>query len=272
MRITAVGRNRSATYGSLMLLIISPAKKLDTDAPAPVNRCTQPEMLDQAGELVAILREMDSFQIADLMKLSMKLADLNMQRYQNWHTPFTPENAKPALFAFQGDVYQGLDAASLDEKAIDFAQQHLRILSGLYGLLRPLDLMQPYRLEMGTRLANPRGRDLYAFWGDRITEALDRALAEQGDRVLINLASNEYFKAVRPRRLEARIITPQFKERRGGSYRVISFSAKKARGMMCRYIIERGLDDPEAIQSFDLDGYAFHPELSEGDTWVFARG
>ncbi len=254
-----------------MLLIISPAKKLDCNAPASPTGCSQPQLLDQAGELVDILRDKDSFEIASLMKLSMKLADLNMQRYQRWHTPFTPGNARQAILAFRGDVYQGLDADSLDDEALAFAQRHLRILSGLYGVLRPLDLMQPYRLEMGTRLANARGRDLYAFWGDIITETLNAALAETGDNVLINLASNEYFKAVRPRSLRADIITPQFRELRGSVYKTISFSAKRARGMMCRYIIDHRLTDPEMIKGFDVDGYAFNPELSEGNTWVFSR-
>ncbi len=254
-----------------MLLIISPAKKLDVERPAPMEAFTQPRMLDESRQLIDILRDMDSFEIADLMKLSMKLADLNMARYQQWHTPFTPENARAAIFAFQGDVYQGMDVASLGPDDIEFAQQHLRILSGLYGLLRPLDLMQAYRLEMGTRLTTPRGRDLYAFWGDIITDALNHALAEQGDRTLINLASNEYFKAVNTSGLNAEIITPQFRELRGDTYKIISFSAKKARGMMSRYIIEQRLQDSEGIKGFDADGYSFNAELSEGRTWVFSR-
>ncbi|MDX8407357.1 MAG: peroxide stress protein YaaA, partial [Mariprofundaceae bacterium] len=253
-----------------MLLIVSPAKKLDIEKPAPLQTFSQPQYLDEAARLIGILRELDSFQIADLMKLSIKLADLNMARYQQWHTPFTADNSKQAIFAFQGDVYQGMDAASMSEDDIDFAQRHLRILSGLYGLLRPLDLMQAYRLEMGTRLNNPRGRDLYAFWGEIITEALNQALAEQGDNILINLASNEYFRAVHPSALKAEIITPQFKELRGDRYKIISFSAKKARGMMSRYIIKHHLQDPEAIKAFDADGYNYNPELSEGNNWVFS--
>lgn len=254
-----------------MLLIISPAKKLNVETPAPNTPFSQPACLDDAAILIDILRDKDSFEIADLMKLSMKLADLNMQRYQQWQTPFTPDNAKPALYMFHGDVYQGLDADSLSPEAIDFAQQHLAILSGLYGLLRPLDLIQPYRLEMGTRLANPRGRDLYAFWGDIITEQLNQVLASQGDRILVNLASNEYFKAVKPKLLQADIITPQFKELRGDRYKIISFNAKRARGMMCRYIIDHRLSDIEAIKGFNMDGYTFNPDLSEGNTWVFSR-
>ncbi len=254
-----------------MLLIVSPAKKLDIEKPAPLQAFTQPQHLEKSAELIDILRDMDSFQIADLMKISIKLADLNMARYQQWHTPFTAENAKQAIFAFQGDVYQGMDAASMRESDIDFAQQHLRILSGLYGLLRPLDLMQAYRLEMGTRLSNPLGRDLYTFWGGVITDALNQALTEQCDRILINLASNEYFKAVQPSTLKAEIITPQFKELRGDRYKIISFSAKKARGMMSRYIIQHRLQDPQGLKAFDADGYSFNAELSEGNNWVFSR-
>lgn len=254
-----------------MLITISPAKKLDFDTPVPVSDFTTPAMLESAAELIAILRDKDSFEIAGLMKLSMKLADLNVARYQQWHTPFTPENARPALFAFAGDVYQGLDAATLEPTDISFAQQHLCILSGLYGLLRPLDLIQPYRLEMGTKLATGRGNNLYRYWGDRITEALNMALAAQGDDLLINLASNEYFSAVNANKLNGRIITPVFKELRNGVYRIISFNAKKARGLMSRYIIEQRLADPESLKTFDLAGYRFNPELSSEDHFVFTR-
>jgi len=201
----------------------------------------------------------------------MKLADLNMQRFQKWRTPFTPANASPALLAFQGDVYQGLQSETLDMDDLAFAQRHLRILSGLYGVLRPLDLMQDYRLEMGTALANPHGRDLYAFWGDTITEALNRTLAEQGDDILINLASQEYFKAVRPEKLAGRIITPLFKERKAGGYKIVSLLAKRARGMMSRFIVDRRISDPEALKTFDVGGYRFNPELSSEHQWSFTR-
>jgi hypothetical protein len=254
-----------------MLIIVSPAKKLDETTPAPVETHSQPELIEDARALIAVLQQKDSFQVADLMKLSMKLADLNVERYQNWYTPFTPENAKQAVYAFRGDVYQGLDADTLSEEDIAFAQSHMRILSGLYGLLKPLDLMQPYRLEMGTKLATGRGRDLYAFWGNIITDALNEALAAQGDDVLINLASNEYFKAVKPKALKGRIITPQFREYKNGAYKVVSFHAKRARGLMSRFIIEQRLSEPEAIKGFDVDDYRFNPELSDGDTWVFCR-
>ncbi len=254
-----------------MLIVISPAKKLDYQTLSPVSNYTQPEHLDRSRELIDIMREKDSFDIADLMKLSMKLADLNLQRYQDWHTPFTPENAKQALFAFSGDVYQGLDAASLSAGDISFAQHHLCILSGLYGLLRPLDLMQAYRLEMGTRLATDYGRNLYQFWDDTITNSINQALADQGDDVLINLASNEYFSSINPASIKGRIITPVFKEYRQGVYRIISFNAKKARGLMSRFIIRNRISEPEAIQAFNLVDYSFNPELSSSDAFVFTR-
>ena len=254
-----------------MLITISPAKKLDYQTPAPTSEHTQPEHLDQAAALIAIMRDKDSFEIADLMKLSMKLADLNMQRYQDWHTPFSPDNAKQALFAFSGDVYQGLDANSLQRDDIAFAQDHLRILSGLYGLLRPLDLMQPYRLEMGTRLTTDYGTNLYQFWGDTITASINKAMADQGDDVLINLASNEYVKSIQTSNIQGRIITPVFKELRQGSYRIISFNAKKARGYMSRFIIENRLHQAEEMKHFDQADYRFNAALSSPDNFVFTR-
>ena len=254
-----------------MLIAISPAKKLNVDSPAPLPAYTQPEHLDQAAALIDVMRDKDSFEIAELMKLSMKLADLNVQRYQDWHTPFTPDNAKQALFTFSGDVYQGLDAATLSCESIHFAQEHLRILSGLYGLLRPLDLMQPYRLEMGTKLATDRGHNLYAFWGHIITDSLSRALTEQGDDILINLASKEYFSAVQVKNLQAHIITPVFKELRNGTYRIISFNAKKARGLMSRYIIENRLSNVEQLKQFELADYRFNQALSSDSELVFTR-
>jgi cytoplasmic iron level regulating protein YaaA (DUF328/UPF0246 family) len=254
-----------------MLIVISPAKKLDFTTPAPVSDYTQPDHLKQTAELIDVMRDKDSFEIADLMKLSMKLADLNMRRYQDWHTPFTPDNAKQALFAFSGDVYQSIDAASLASDDLSFAQNHLRILSGLYGILRPLDLMQAYRLEMGARLTTGRGRNLYEFWGDTITHTINDALAAQGDNILINLASNEYFKSINPGELTGRIITPVFKEYRKGAYRIISFNAKKARGHMSRFIIQNRLTNPEDIKAFNVADYAFNPDLSSSSEFVFTR-
>jgi len=254
-----------------MLIAISPAKKLDYTTPAPVGEHSQPMHLDRASELIDIMRQKDSFEIASLMKLSMKLADLNMHRYQDWHTPFTPENAKQAVFAFCGDVYQGLDATTLNTTDIAYAQDHLRILSGLYGLLRPLDLMQPYRLEMSTKLATDYGHNLYQFWGNIITKSINTDLKNQGDDILINLASNEYFSSIKKRDIRGRIITPAFKELRQGKYRIISFNAKKARGFMSRYIIQNQITNPEDIQSFDVANYRFNAELSSADTYTFTR-
>lgn len=254
-----------------MLITISPAKKLAEQGPLPTARFSQPDHLDHAAELIDVMREKDSFEIADLMKLSMKLADLNLGRFQAWSPPFSPENARPALYMFAGDVFQGMDTGTLSTADLDFAQEHLRILSGLYGLLRPLDLIQAYRLEMGTRLQTPRGRNLYDFWGDIITDAVNTALTAQGDDILINLASNEYFSSIDPRKIKGRIITPVFKEYRKGALRVISFNAKRARGMMCRHIIDNRIDDPEELKSFARDDYRYAPELSTSDELVFTR-
>lgn len=255
-----------------MLIVISPAKKLDYDTPAPVGECTLPELLDASRQLIDILKDYSVEQIAGLMKLSDKLARLNHDRYQSWTPKISRDNAKQALFAFKGDVYSGLNADQFEPDDIAFAQNHLRILSGLYGVLRPLDLMLPYRLEMGAPLPNPRGRNLYDFWGDIITDRLNEALAVQGDDVLVNLASNEYFKAVRLKRLSGRIITPQFKERHeDGGYKIIGIYAKKARGLMSRYLITEQFSDPERLKAFDYAGYVYNKGLSKGDTWVFTR-
>ena len=254
-----------------MLMIISPAKTLDFDHPAPISDYTMPDLLQHSQQLINIMREKDSFELAELMKISIKLADLNTGRFRAWQTPFTSDNAKQSLFAFRGDVYTGLDADTLKIDDITFVQKHLRILSGLYGLLRPLDLMQAYRLEMGTRLANERGSNLYDFWGSLITKQLNQAIKDQSDKLLINLASNEYFKAVKVKELDAEVITPVFKEKRGDSYKIISFSAKKARGMMCRYIIDKKITEPDKVKEFDLDAYSFNAELSSGNNWVFTR-
>lgn len=254
-----------------MLMVISPAKTLDYSSAPVTERHTLPEHLDHAAELVAQLRELSPAQIAQLMSLSDKLAGLNAARYAEWSPAFTPANAKQALLAFRGDVYTGLDADSFDADDFDFAQQHLRILSGLYGVLRPLDLMQAYRLEMGTKLANPRGKDLYAFWGERINAWLDAALDAQGDRVLLNLASNEYFSAVRRKTLDARILDTEFRDLKNGQYKIISFHAKKARGLMARHVIKHRLHDPEALKGFDLAGYRYSAEHSGADKLVFLR-
>nr|WP_320165846.1 peroxide stress protein YaaA [uncultured Methylophaga sp.] len=253
-----------------MLTVISPAKTLDFDTPPTTQKHSQPRFLSQSQELIDTLRQMSTADIASLMKLSDKLAGLNVARYETWQTPFNLDNAKQAVLAFQGDVYTGLDAETLNEKQLTFAQKHLRILSGLYGVLKPLDLIQPYRLEMGTKLDNAKGKDLYAFWGSDIRQSLQAEDAMQ-DEVLINLASNEYFKAAEAKKLKARIITPVFKDWKNGQYKMISFYAKKARGMMSRYIIEHELQDPDRIKDFDTDGYRFSADMSKKDEWVFIR-
>jgi cytoplasmic iron level regulating protein YaaA (DUF328/UPF0246 family) len=258
-----------------MILVISPAKALDYETPPTTATFTQPDFLDQSAELIAVLREKSPAEIADLMALSDQLATLNVARYASWSQPFSPDNAKQALLAFNGDVYEGLDAKSLAATDLAWAQDHLRILSGLYGVLRPLDLMQAYRLEMGTRLANPRGKNLYEFWGERITEELNRLLAREDDagreRVLLNLASDEYFKSVKPKKLKGRIVTPVFEDWKGGRYKIISFYAKRARGLMSRYVITHRLDEVAALQGFDAEGYAFAADASDADTLVFRR-
>ncbi|QXG33899.1 peroxide stress protein YaaA [Pseudomonas viridiflava] len=254
-----------------MLMVISPAKTLDFETPPTTERFTQPQYLDHSQELISQLRELAPAQIAELMHLSDKLAGLNAARFGSWTPAFTPENAKQALLAFKGDVYTGLQAETLSEDQLDYAQKHLRMLSGLYGLLRPLDLMQPYRLEMGTRLANARGKDLYAFWGTRISEWLNEALADQGDDLLLNLASTEYFSAVKRSALNARIIDTEFKDLKNGQYKIISFYAKKARGMMSRFVIEERIDSPEALRAFDVQGYRYNAELSTPSKLVFLR-
>jgi cytoplasmic iron level regulating protein YaaA (DUF328/UPF0246 family) len=255
-----------------MLIVISPAKTLDYETPPVTKRHTKPAMLKQSQLLIDNLRNYSALDLAELMKLSMKLAQLNFDRYHDWQTPFTTKNAKQAALAMKGDVYTGLDAESLNEEDFQYAQAHLRILSGLYGVLKPLDLMQPYRLEMGTKLPNQAGKDLYAFWGESITQAINKALKAQGDDVLINLASNEYYKSIKPKLIKGRIITPQFKEKKNGSYRMIGVFAKRARGLMSRYIIENQLTDPEEIKKFKTDGYRFSKQQSKDDQWVFVRG
>ena len=254
-----------------MLIVLSPAKTLDFDTPAPLRRHTQPQFLAQSQVLNQVLREYDPTALGKLMRISPELAQLNVLRNQHWAPPFAADNAKQALFAFRGDVYTGLDADSLTAEDLAWAQQHLRILSGLYGLLRPLDLMQPYRLEMGTKLPNPAGKDLYAFWGAQLTQALNKALAAQGDRVLVNLASEEYFSAVKPAVLDGDIVTPVFKDYKNGVYKIISFFAKKARGRMAAWIIRERLQERAALSEFAEDGYRFEPELSQGQQLVFLR-
>ena len=254
-----------------MLTVISPAKTLDYDTPPVTPRHTLPQYLDDSQVLIEQLRRLSPPQISELMHLSDKLAGLNAARFGSWTPDFTPANAKQALLAFKGDVYTGLDAESLSEDDFSYAQDHLRMLSGLYGLLRPLDLMQPYRLEMGTKLANARGKDLYAFWGTRISEWLNQALVDQGDDLLLNLASNEYFSAVKRGALKARVIDTEFRDFKNGQYKIISFYAKKARGLMSRFVIQERVDDPQRLKQFDMQGYYYSAEQSSVDKLVFLR-
>ena len=253
-----------------MLMIISPAKTLDYDSPLATETYSQPDFLDDACELVDQLKTLEPHDISNLMGVSDKLGQLNAERFRRWQTPFTQDNARQAVLAFKGDVYTGLDAESFSAKEFEIAQKRLRILSGLYGVLKPLDLMQPYRLEMGTKLENNRGKDLYAFWGNKITDELNRLL-KADDGVLVNLASNEYFRSIRKKELDARLITPQFRDWKNGQYKMISFYAKKARGLMCRYAIQNNITRADDLKGFDLEGYRFSEEQSDGDNWVFLR-
>lgn len=253
-----------------MLLLLSPAKTLDYDSPILTEQSSQPEFVEEAQHLIERMKQFGPQDIAALMKLSDKLSALNLARYQSWTPKHTEHNARPAILAFKGDVYTGLQAEDFSEQDFQFAQQHLRILSGLYALLRPLDLMQPYRLEMGTSLETEQGTSLYAYWGERITERLNKELNDE-QPVVVNLASNEYFKAVKAKQLNGRLITPVFKDLKNGRYKIISFYAKKARGLMARYIIKNRIETAEQLKGFDYEGYTFNPALSQADTWVFTR-
>lgn len=254
-----------------MLIVVSPAKTLDYETPSKTKIHTVPDFLKESQKLIKRLREFAPQDISELMNVSSNIADLNFDRYKSWSANFTEKNAKQALLAFKGDVYTGLDAESFSAKDFKFAQQHLRMLSGLYGLLRPLDLMKPYRLEMGTRLSTDRGKNLYEFWGSEITEALNQQLKKIKSDYLINLASNEYFKSVKPKELNGEIITPAFKDYKAGQYKMIGVYAKKARGSLSRFIIQNQLTDPEDIKDYAMDGYRYNESMSKDNTWVFSR-
>ena len=255
-----------------MLMLLSPAKTLDYETPATTDSFSIPDYLEKSSELVQVLKQMSFLDLMELMQVSQKIAELNVERFNQWKLPFSTENAKQAVLAFKGDVYTGLDATALSENRLAYTQSHLRILSGLYGLLRPLDLMQPYRLEMGLNLTTKKGENLYQFWGEKITDALNVLLAKQDEPVLINLSSNEYFKSVQKKNLNGRLITPEFKDWKNGKYKMISFFAKKARGLMVRFAIDHNIQKAEVLQNFDYDGYHFNLELSLADKWVFSRG
>jgi cytoplasmic iron level regulating protein YaaA (DUF328/UPF0246 family) len=266
---TAASRPRERCRG--MLILLSPAKTLDlTPWKSPVEP-TEPEFLDDSQRLIDRLRKLSKKQLGTLMNISEKLAAENFDRYAAWQLPFTTDNAKPAVMTFKGDVYQGLEAETFKKKDLESAQRHLRILSGLHGLLRPLDLIQPYRLEMGTDLGGRGWKNLYDFWGTKIAASINEALAAQKDRVVVNLASNEYFKAVDRKTLDAEVVTPTFKDEKDGKLRTLSFFAKNARGRMAAYILKKRLKQPNEIKSFNCDGYTFNTEHSKNNTWVFSR-
>ncbi len=254
-----------------MLVVVSPAKTLDYESPLPTSKYSQPRLLGESQELVKLMRVYSPVKIKKLMGVSDKIAGLNVDRFAAWKKPFTVKNARPAVFAFKGDVYEGLQAYEFKARELEFAQKHLRILSGLYGVLRPLDLMQAYRLEMGIKLKNPKGKNLYEFWGTQVSDLLNTDLKKHKNRTLINLASHEYFRSVKKKALNAQIITPQFRDWKNGQYKMIGFFAKKARGMMSRYVICERLTDPENLKSFTMGGYKFNQKLSSESDWVFTR-
>ena len=254
-----------------MLIVISPAKTLDYETAPATKKHTQPALLKQSEELIDVLTTIEPAGIEKLMKISPKLAELNVERYHNWSRPFKPSNAKQAVLAFKGDVYTGLQAENFKEADFAYAQQHLRILSGLYGVLRPLDLMQAYRLEMGTKLANPKGKNLYEFWGDEITKNINKQLKSIDSNILLNLASNEYFKSIKTKDINADIVTPIFKDWKNGQYKLISFFAKKARGIMSAWVIENQVESLDKLIKFKQDGYKYSAKDSDALNPVFLR-
>lgn len=254
-----------------MLIVISPAKSLDYKTAPTTDKYTMPDMLNESEKLLTKLRKMTPAELSELMSISANLGQVNYERFQTWHQPFTPENAKQAVLAFSGDVFQGLEAPNFTEEQLLKLQDKLRILSGLYGVLRPLDLMQPYRLEMGTKMKYQRSADLYAFWKNKITPKVQEAIDASGSKVLVNLASNEYYKSIDTKKLDCEIVTPQFKDLKNGKYKMISFYAKRARGLMTRFIVENNIESIEDLQAFDSEGYIFNPRLSKPGNPVFTR-
>ena len=254
-----------------MLYVVSPAKNLDYETPAQTETFTQPELVEEAAELAQVCRQLTPADLSQLMGISDKLAGLNAARFEQWVPEFTLANSKQAVLAFNGDVYAGMEAQSFNEQELAYSQTHLRILSGLYGLLKPLDLMQPYRLEMGTKLENGKGKNLYEFWGDKITDKLNEQLAATNSSYLVNLASNEYFKSVKKKNIKADIITPAFKDWKNGQYKMISFFAKKARGMMVQYLVKNKVEDLAGLLKFDMAGYEYNEELSKPNEPCFTR-
>jgi cytoplasmic iron level regulating protein YaaA (DUF328/UPF0246 family) len=254
-----------------MIIIISPAKSLDFKTPSVFSDFTIPEFLNESEKLVGRLKTYSPKKLSVLMGISADLGELNFKRFQEWQLPFTPENSKQAILAFNGDVYQGLNATTFSKENFETAQDKLRILSGLYGVLKPMDLIQPYRLEMGTKLKYYKSKDLYSFWNPLITKKINEAVSESENKILVNLASNEYFKSIDKKKLKAEIVTPDFKEFKNGKYAMISFFAKRARGLMTRFIIENNISDPADLLAFDAEGYSFNSHLSESGNPVFTR-
>ena len=254
-----------------MIILLSPAKSLDFESPIPPVTATLPDFLDRSARLIERLKRLSPPELASLMGISDTLAVLNAARYDAWTLPYPAGQSRQAILAFNGDVYEGLDARTWPEADLMFAQTHLRILSGLYGLLRPLDRILPYRLEMGIRLDTGEGKDLYAFWGERLTDALNEAVQVAGASAVVNLASMEYFKAIKPKRLTVPVIQPVFEDWSSGRFKVVSFYAKRARGLMARFAVERRCTEPAALKSFDSEGYAFAPDASDAARWVFRR-
>lgn len=250
-----------------MIIVVSPAKTLDFESASFTEEFSEPGFLEDSQVLVDTLRGVDADGVMSLMGVSQKIADLNIQRMQDWSRPFNVQNAKQAVYAFKGDVYTGLAVESMDTQGVNYLQKHLRILSGLYGIMKPLDLMQPYRLEMGTKLENARGKNLYEFWGDSITDYLN----QNDSDVLVNLASSEYFKAVKAKKITSKIITPNFKDEKNGKYKIVSFYAKKARGLMVRYAADKNIQNVEDLKKFDYAGYAFDENESTDSDWIFKR-
>ena len=254
-----------------MIIVLSPAKTLDYETPLKTKLNSQPIYGRESNQLIKALRTFEPFEVASLMKISDKLADLNHKRYVEWRNKPAESKTRPAALAFKGDVYQGLEAESFNDNDLKFAQRHLRILSGLYGLLRPLDVIQPYRLEMGTKLKTSKGQNLYDYWGTKLTTGLNEALKESKEGTLVNLASNEYFGAVQPKLLEGSLLNIGFKEKRNGQLKFVSFSAKKARGLMAKFIIKERLKNPDDLKNFDLEDYKFNKKLSSELDWTFSR-
>ncbi|MQQ99169.1 peroxide stress protein YaaA [Glaciimonas soli] len=254
-----------------MLIVLSPAKSLDYTTPPTTQQHTLPDFIPRSAELIDVLKQLSPDQVGSLMKISDALAHMNVARFYSWTKKFDPSNAKQAILAFNGDVYGGLDAGSLNDKQLTYAQNHVRILSGLYGMLRPLDLIQPYRLEMGTQLINAKGKNLYAFWDDAVTLALNQELESKKEKTLINLASEEYFKVVKPKLLDADVITPVFEDHKNGKYKIISFYAKRARGLMARYAALNKVTQAEQLKKFDVEGYKFVSDEASQGRWIFRR-